>query len=148
MKKFMFRYLPLLAMVSLMACSEKKADAVEDSAAMDSDEWPLMDEFHMIMAESFHPYKDSANIAPAIAYADEMAAMAAKWSESELPEKVNHESVKADLNALKEATAAFVQTVQGDNAEEIGQALTELHNLFHKLQDAWYSGGHDHGHHH
>lgn len=146
MKKRMFKYLSLVVMLTLLACGGKKeADVAHEET--DSEEWPQMDEFHMVMAESFHPYKDSANVDPAIAHAEEMAALAAKWSESELPAKVNTDAVKSDLSLLKAATAAFVQTVQSGNPEEIGQALTDLHDLFHKLQDAWYSDGHGHHHH-
>lgn len=147
MRKLMLKYLALFFLVSLMACSGKQ-EAAEESAsesAVESEDWAMMDEFHMVMAQSFHPFKDSANIEPAIAHAEEMAAMAEKWSNSELPERVNNESVKADLEALKNATGVFVQTSQSGDAEQIGAALTELHDLFHKLQEAWY-GGHDHQH--
>lgn len=151
MKKLMFKYLSLLLFVSLIACSGKQETTTDESTAeettveTESDDWVMMDEFHMIMAESFHPYKDSANIAPAIANAQEMAALAEKWNGSELPAKVNNESVKADLAALSNAAAAFVQTAQSGDEALIGSSLTELHDLFHKLQEAWYGGGDMHG---
>jgi hypothetical protein len=149
MKKLMFKYLSLLLFVSLIACSGKQETAAEETTAeADSDEWAMMDEFHMIMAESFHPYKDSANLAPAIANAEEMAALAAKWSSSELPAKVNTESVIADLAALSTATTAFVQTAQSGDQTLIAASLTELHDLFHNLQNAWYGGGGMHGNDH
>jgi len=144
MKKIMFKYFSLLLFVSLIACSGKKEAAVEETTA-ESDDWAMMDKFHMVMAESFHPYKDSANIAPAIANAEEMAAVAEEWNTSELPAKVNNESVKADLAELTSATAAFVQIAQSGDEAQIGTSLTELHDLFHKLQEAWYGGGHKHG---
>lgn len=145
MKKDLFRYFSLVVFALLLACSAKQEQA--ETEVVDEDEaWPLMDEFHMVMAESFHPFKDSANIAPAIANAAEMAAVAEKWSNAELPSKVNNDEVKADLQTLKTETAAFAELVQGGDEAAIGASLKELHDLFHKLQDAWYKGGD--GHHH
>ena len=57
----------------LIACGTKKettaTETTTDSTSADTDEWKAMDDFHMIMAESFHPFKDSANLAPAKAKA-------------------------------------------------------------------------------
>ena len=154
MKKLV-SYVVVLAVVAMtVACSGKKEESTETEAAateaVSNDEWPTMDEFHMVMAESFHPFKDSANLEPAKANAAEMARVAEKWAAAGLPEKVNNDEVKANLEKLKTETAAFVTTVQGTDAAAIGTALTNLHDLFHKLQEAWYGAGegHDHGHEH
>jgi len=133
----------------LIACGTKKEAAAPstpaDSTAADADEWKAMDDFHMIMAESFHPFKDSANLAPAKAKAAEMAASAEQWLAAPLPEKVDNENVKAKLEALKAKTAAFVETSKSTDDKVVGDALTELHDMFHELQEAWYAG---HEHHH
>lgn len=137
----------LFVFVMAIACSEKKDST---SAAVNNDEWPEMDEFHMIMAESFHPYKDSSNLEPAKVNAADMAKLAEKWTTAPLPEKVNTDEVKANLEQLKNDAAAFAQTVQSGDSTKIGESLTSLHDLFHKLQEAWYKPGkegeegHDH----
>lgn len=131
----------------VLACSGKK-DAPA-TAAVNNDEWPEMDEFHMIMAESFHPFKDSANLEPAKVNAPEMAALAEKWTAAPLPEKVNTDEVKATLEQLKNDAASFAQTVQTGDSVAVGESLTSLHDLFHKVQEAWYGGGKGHeGHNH
>lgn len=131
------------------SCSNKKAEEhVHDEHAEDtaSDDWKEMDEFHMIMAEAFHPYKDdSTNLAPAKANAEALAKSAATWQAAPLPHKVDNEEVKAKLEALKTGTAAFVETVKGGDDKAIGAALTKLHDQFHEIQEAWY-GGHEHHH--
>jgi len=145
--------------VLAFACSGKKeteastdasqAPAVDSAAVASSDdEWPAMDEFHMIMAEAFHPYKDSANLEPAKAQASTLAANAEKWANAPLPEKVNNDDVKAKLQALKAETAAFATTVKGGDNKAIGEALTKLHDQFHAIQEAWYGGGDGHHHEH
>jgi hypothetical protein len=144
----MMRLFLIMLLAAVVACSTKKEsaeEATQETAA--SDEWAMMDEFHMIMAESFHPYKDSANLAPAKSLAPEMAEVAGRWSESALPEKVNTPEVKASLDQLKNATAAFVTTVEAGDDEAIARELKTLHDLFHGIQDAWYQGD-DHGHSH
>lgn len=149
MKKDFVKYFSLLLFAFLIACTAKQEQAETDTevAATEQDaEWPLMDEFHMIMAESFHPFKDSANIDPAIANAAEMASLAEKWAAAELPSKVNNDQVKADLQILKTETATFAQLVSGGDVAAIGTSLTNLHDIFHRLQDAWYKGEDDHGH--
>lgn|SRR5690606_8255728 len=146
MKKNLFTYFSVVVFALLLACAGKQEQA-ETVVANEDEEWPLMDEFHMVMAESFHPYKDSANLEPAITNAAEMAALAEKWSNAELPSKVNNDEVKADLQTLKTESAAFAELVQGDDEAAITASLINLHDIFHKLQDAWYKGE-EGGHHH
>lgn len=137
----------LLVFALVVACSGKK----ESSETASSEEWPEMDEFHMVMAEAFHPYKDSANLEPAKAIAAEMAQVAEKWANAPLPEKVNNDEIKADLTKLKEDAAAFIQISQSGDSTKIGESLTSLHDAFHKLQEGWYGAGkegHDHEHKH
>ncbi len=140
----LINYLLLLFVFTIgVACSGKKGSA---EAVAYKDEWPEMDEFHMVMAESFHPYKDSANIDPAKANAAELARVAEKWADATLPEKVNNDEVKASLVQLKDNAAAFTQVVQSGDTTKIGESLTNLHDTFHKLQESWYDGSKDRGH--
>jgi hypothetical protein len=141
-------YLLILFVVAMaVACGGKKETAEAGAEEVSNDEWPGMDEFHMIMAESFHPYKDSSNLEPAKANAVEMARVAEKWAATAIPERVNNESARANLDQLKNDTAGFVTTVENGDETAIGEDLTKLHDLFHKLQEAWYGAGDGHDHH-
>ena len=135
----------LFSFILLVACGGKKESS---EAVANNDAWPEMDEFHMVMAESFHPFMDSANMEPAKANVGELARVAEKWANAPLPEKVNTDEVKANLAKLKDEAAAFSQVVQGGDPTKIGEALTSMHNLFHSLQESWYSGGKEEGHDH
>lgn len=137
MNRLFFSVLVLTSLV--LACSPKKEEQTE---------WKEMDEFHFIMAESFHPFKDSANLEPAKANAAEMAANAAKWADTPLPKKVDNEQVKEYMASLKAGTASFAELVNSGSDEEISQALTDLHDLFHAIQEAWYGKGEGHKHEH
>jgi murein L,D-transpeptidase YcbB/YkuD len=77
-----------------------------------------------------------------------MARVAEKWANSALPEKVNNDEVKANLAQLKNDATAFIQVVQSGDTTKIGKSLTDLHNLFHKLQETWYEAVKEEGHEH
>ncbi len=145
MNKLLSQIFIVFAIVMTVACSGKKESV---DAVTDNEEWPEMDEFHMIMAESFHPYKDSANIEPAKANAAEMARAAEKWANAALPKNVDNDEMKTNLAQLKIDAAAFTQIVQSGDSTKIGESLTSLHDAFHKLQEAWYGAGKDEGHKH
>jgi hypothetical protein len=132
-----------------VACATKKEEAkVEEEN--EQKEWKEMDDYHMVMADAFHPYKDSANLVPAKAKAAELAASAQNWANAPLPEKVNNDEMKGKLEQLKVESAAFAQTATTADDKAIGDALTKLHDLFHAIQEDWYGGEedeHDHEHH-
>ena len=141
----------LAALGLIMACSGKKENSThEHSHGHDTVQvsWKEMDDFHMAMAEAFHPYmEDSTNLEPAKQSANSLAELAAKWSSSPLPEKANTESLKSKLQKLTVDAAAFSETVKSGDDKAIGDQLTKLHDLFHKIQEEWYGGG-EHDHHH
>ncbi len=144
MKKI-FNYLLVFALVSLVSCTGKTESTA--TTTEESDEWKEMDSFHMIMAEAFHPFKDSANLAPAKKLAEEMATEADKWASAELPAKVNKDEVKEELLKLKTDTRALADMIKagGDDAA-IGSSLNSLHDSFHEIMEAWHGGGEKHEH--
>jgi len=145
----------VIALTLAVACSTQKdhdhehgdehAEAAKDSTA-DAD-WKEMDNFHMIMAETFHPYKDSANLAPVKGHASHMAMEASQWAAAPLPEKVNNDEMKKKLEALKNDTQTLADKVKaGASDDDIAKTLTNVHDQFHKIQEGWYGGG-EHEHH-
>jgi hypothetical protein len=135
--------LSLALLVLLFACGGKKHEDHHEATASDSI-WKGMDEFHFVMAESFHPFKDSANLEPAKKFAHEMDSVATVWYEAARPEKVNTDEVKAKLDKLKADTKLFADAVKVEADSTLGKSLTDLHNQFHALQEAWYGGHGDH----
>ena len=112
-----------------------------------ADEWKPMDDFHMIMAESYHPFRDSADLGPAKANADALVVAAETWLNAPIPEKVNNDDVKGKLQELKDEADAFATLSKNDDNEAIGASLTKLHDLFHGLQEEWYGGHEEHKEH-
>jgi hypothetical protein len=92
-------------LVLAFACSGKKDGSGKEETdghhAASGEEWKEMDDFHMIMAESFHPYKDSSNLEPAKQNADAIVASAEKWANAPLPEKFEgDDEIKFKLEQL------------------------------------------------
>ena len=129
--------------VLAVACGTKKTETA------DVKDWKQMDDFHLIMAESFHPYKDSSNLAPAKEMAKEMADAAAQWASAELPEKVKNDEMKASLQALNSGSQDLLKLVNENAADSVvAKSLVGLHDTFHKIQEGWYGGGKKEGHEH
>jgi hypothetical protein len=141
----------LLLALLLWTCGQKTGayEAATTEGVVTSDTWAPMDDFHLIMAECFHPFKDSANLEPAIKNAGAMAAAAEQWLKAPLPAKLDNEEIRTALRNLKQgADALAVETGTGNEAA-IGASLTRLHDIFHELQEAWYSRpGENPGHEH
>ncbi len=146
-------FLAFIWIVVLAACAKKEetqAGAEEVVATEEVNDWAEMDSFHMIMAEAFHPFKDSANLEPAKTLAEEMAVEADKWSAAALPAKVDTEEVKNLLAKLKTDTRALADKVKaGATNEELGADLNALHDSFHGIMETWNkSKGETHQHQH
>jgi hypothetical protein len=137
----------LVLMATVIACATKK-DESQEAEATEQKDWKEMDDYHMIMAEAFHPYKDSANLEPAKRMAGELSTSANTWASAALPKKVDNDETKSKLEELKNESSAFVQTVAAGDDKAIADHLTKLHDIFHVLQETWYGGHGAEGHQH
>lgn len=139
-KNIIFLALALL----IVACATPKEDQDNDGA--EQAEWAGMDDFHMVMAETFHPYKDSSNLEPVKSRAGELAAVAENWANEPLPPRVDNDDMKKMLQELQDQIASLVQLVSTGNDEAIGSQLTKVHDTFHAIQEDWYGGSHEDQH--
>jgi hypothetical protein len=132
-------YFVLVAMV--LACSGKKEEPHDHNISADDPEvWEEMDAFHMVMAETYHPFKDSANLEPVKLRASELMDAANEWMLAPVPAKVDNDEVKSNLEKLKAEAVALAETVKTSDDNVIAEQLTQLHDTFHQLQEAWYGG--------
>lgn len=124
----------------LLSCSGKK-----EQSAVTSQTWKEMDDFHMVMAEAFHPYMDSANLEPAKNTASLLSKSAADWAAS-AQEKEIAAPIKDKLKQLETEAVAFGAMVKSENENQLGESLTRLHDLFHGIEKEWYGGHNKHLH--
>ena len=131
MKKLLFL---LLSGAVLFSCSNKE-NSEEESA-----DWKELDAFHKIMAEAYHPLKDSGDLAPTKQLIKQLADEAEKWSNSELPEKVDTPEMKEKLEKLKINARVLESEVQKGAADSIVMTkMNLLHDQFHGIMEAWHS---------
>jgi len=125
-------------LVFMLACSSKKGDR-ESVSSQPQDEWPEMESFHIVMAEAYHPYKDSANFEPIKSLAENLAKESEKWASAALPSAVDNENVKAKLDKLKTDCRTLADHIKaGATNEQIGTELTALHESFHGIMEEWH----------
>jgi len=133
----------IVAFLIVAACENKKEEARDHNynhTGHDESSWREMDEFHMIMAETFHPYKDSTNLEPVKRRASELMTAASQWASATLPEKVDSEEVRDKLERLRSEAALLAESVRSADDNVIGEQLTQLHDTFHEIQEVWYGG--------
>ncbi|HMJ68416.1 MAG TPA: hypothetical protein VK508_05960 [Cyclobacteriaceae bacterium] len=136
-----YGFVILLAII-VSACGSKQV--AED----DDVEWKEMDEFHTIMADVYHPLKDSNNLAPIKSGARDLAAAATKWAQSPLPKKVDNDETRGLLSALEEGSGELAENVGTATDDEIAAQLTALHSTFHSIMEKWHTSGKEEHHDH
>ncbi len=125
--------IPLLVIIFIMGCSKKEKQEEQ------LPEWKELDSFHMIMAEAFHPLKDSGNLAPVKQMINDIADQAAKWAAAPLPKKVDNADMKSKIEKLKTDTRSLAnEMAKGATDEMITEKLTALHDQFHQIMEAWH----------
>lgn len=106
-------------------------------------EWKELTSFHKIMAEAFHPLKDSGNLAPAKKLATQLAEEADHWASSSLPDKVNNDEMKSNLEKLKTESRSLADEIsKGASDDLVKTKLNSLHDRFHKIMEAWQGDHH------
>ena len=135
-KQFPYITVGLILAVLSLSCSRKSEQASPNSP--DPNAWPEMESFHMVMAEAYHPYKDTMNLEPVKGLAENLAKESEKWSAAPLPEKMKTQEVKAKLEKLKIDSRNLADLVKkGATDEQIGNSLSALHERFHTISEVW-----------
>lgn len=120
----------LVGMVSF-SCSKKEKQEAGD--------WKELEAFHKVMADVYHPMKDSGNLVPARQLMTQLAEEAEKWSQTALPEKVNTPEVKEKLQKLKTDARTLADEIKRSAPDEaVKEGVTKLHEQFHDIMKAWY----------
>lgn len=119
----------------VLSCASKKE---HDHAGLSGNEWKAMDSFHVIMAEAFHPFRDSADLEPVKARASALMTAANEWASAPLPERVDNDEMRSRLEALSAQATTLAESVQSQDDNAIGEHLKLLHTTFHRIEEAWY----------
>ena len=96
-------------------------------------EWKEKDEFHKVMAQTFHP-SEEGNFEPIRNRVGEMHEKALAWSKSAAPKEFDKPEIKTTLNDLVKGTAELKEMIESKATnEQIKPKLEALHDTFHKI---------------
>lgn len=126
----------LFFILLLASCTTKKSEKET------SNRWAKLDGFHTVMADAFHPYKDSGNLVPAKELVNTLSDSAGVWAEATLPEKVNNQDMVNKLLNLKLSTVELLKMKIDNTPDSVfATQLTKVHDSFHEIQETWYKSG-------
>ncbi|MDX2127883.1 MAG: hypothetical protein SFU91_02465 [Chloroherpetonaceae bacterium] len=148
MKKNLYLAILLIAICAVFTACNQKEEVKKSEPAIQK--WAEEDDFHIVMAETFHPMDNDSNFTPIKTRSKELVEAAQKWINSKPPFELEHpEGCAEALVKLVSASEALHNQIQaGASDEEIRKSLTALHDLFHEASEESAPKGTGHNHKH
>ncbi|MBK9736263.1 MAG: superoxide dismutase [Saprospiraceae bacterium] len=101
---------------------------------IEKDAWTALKDFHMVMAQTFHPMEEG-NYGPIRERAAEMATKAKILAASPIPASFQSVAITKAIKTLVEGSEKVEKQVRKKNKDEkIKESLTKLHDTFHIIQ--------------
>jgi hypothetical protein len=115
---------------------------INPAMAQEKAKWNEMEEFHKIMAQTFHPAEEG-KMEPIKTRSQEMLDKAIAWKNSTAPDGYDKKAVKKNLKELVKGTKEINKMVQ-DKADDaaLKEKLSKLHDVFHQIMEKCEGEGH------
>jgi hypothetical protein len=124
--------LAILALVGLFSCSSK------GSKENEAQPWKEMETFSATMEKAFRPLKDSSSVSEVEKMMAQIADEAETLFVSPLPEKMNNEEARKNLEKLKTDTRSLANEISsGTEDDVIGTDFYKIHDLFLEIKGTW-----------
>lgn len=105
------------------------------SARAQSAPWKELEEYHKVMAATFHP-SEEGNLQPIRERSGELAAKAKTLYQSAIPTAYQKPGVKETLKLLSKESKALDKMVKRKKTDaEVTKAITALHDRFHEVME-------------
>lgn len=105
------------------------------SIAQEKAKWKEMEDFHTVMAATFHP-SEEGKLEPIKTRSREMVDKAVAWQQSTAPAGYDKNAVKASLKKLVAGAKKIDKLVKSNAADDVlKQKLSALHNVFHEIME-------------
>jgi superoxide dismutase len=102
--------------------------------AIEKDSWQALKDFHLVMAQTFHPMEEG-NMKPIRERSGEMLANAQKLAASKVPASFQSAAItKAIANLVTGAASLDKSIKKKAKDDKIKADLTKLHDTFHEIQ--------------
>lgn len=103
------------------------------SAQAQTAEWKELDDYHKVMASTFHP-SEEGNLQPIKERSGELADKAKALQKSTIPAAYQKPGVKESLDLLAKESKALDKMVRKKKPDaDITKSLTALHERFHEV---------------
>lgn len=103
--------------------------------------WKELDQYHTLMAASWHPAKDKNDLAPARAKAGELAAAGKALAAAAKPKGCESAEYATKVTALATASTAYAaKAVPATSDAELKAELKALHDRFHGVEEGCQPG--------
>ena len=138
------RPLALILGALLLGAAPAVAQSHGEHAGMHhSSGWKELDDFHLLMMQTWHPAKQQNDLAPVRAKAADMARAAEAWAASTPPEKCAGEEPKQAVARIAADSKALAELVEREGSDaEVKAALAALHDTFETVEHGCAGGGH------
>ena len=124
-KKFTF----IATLITAFAISTANAQTPVTSQA----QWPEKNEFHKVMAQTFHP-SEEGNYEPIRSRIGEMHEKAVAWMNSTPPKDYDKPEIKSTMKEMLGQIVALQGMIEKKATnEELKPKMEELHETFHKI---------------
>jgi hypothetical protein len=99
--------------------------------------WKEMDAFHMLMMRTWHPAKESNDLAPIRAKADSMAGAAAGWAKATVPAACDTKATRTTIARVATDSRALATLVRNRASDtRVKRALAALHERFETVEES------------
>ena len=106
---------------------------IATSTHAQSAEWKELDDYHKVMASTFHP-SEEGNLQPIKERSGELADKAKALQKSTIPAAYQKPGVKESLDLLAKESKALDKMVRKKKPDaDITKSLTALHERFHEV---------------
>ena len=141
----------LLAGFAFTSCNSTATtgdtDATSDQAAIEKAFDELKEDYHSVMAATFHPAEED-NLEPVKAQYAALATKADVWNKADMPKNLQEKGLDKSLELLAKESKEIGDLIEkGATDEEIKAAIFALHDRFHEIQGKC-DHEEDHGHEH
>ncbi|MDZ4708980.1 MAG: hypothetical protein SH818_11325 [Saprospiraceae bacterium] len=96
--------------------------------------WPALDEYHKVMAQTFHPSEDG-NLEPIKKRSGELKTQAGLVAKSTIPTDFDSPAIRKAVKHLNKDSKALDKVIQSNKATDpqITKSLAALHDVFHDV---------------
>lgn len=123
----------LLAASAASAQTAPAAQSATGTAAPVKTEWKEKDEFHKVIAQTFHPMEEG-NYEPIRKRSGELHDKAVAWQNAKAPAEFNNDKIAASLRQLNADTKRLHDVVKNNGSDaNIAEGLTKVHDTFHQI---------------